>query len=89
MANSKDTLGALYDGLTSAMDDVRQKVVEEPAYGRAVTEKQTPEPTAPECGKLETLYGVQVNIGDINIDLSSHEQDIEIDTGDIEIGDDD
>lgn len=44
--------------------DIRQKVVAEPAYGCAVTEKQTPEPAAPECGKLETLYDVQVNIGD-------------------------
>lgn len=89
MADPKDKLAALYDGLTSAMDDVRQKVVEEPAYGRAVTEKQTPEPAPPEAGKLETLYGIQVNIGDINIDLSSHEQNVEVDTGDIEIGDDD
>lgn len=89
MADSKDKLAALYDGLISAMDDVRQKVVEEPAYGRAVTEKHAPEPAAPECGKLETLYGIQVNVGDINIDLSSPEQNVEIDTGDIEIGDDD
>ena len=88
MADSKDKLAALYDGLTSAMDDVRQKVVEEPAYGRAVTENDTPEPAAaPECGKLETLYGIQVNIGDVHIDTSSREQNI--DTGDIEIGDDD
>ena len=70
------------------MDDVRQKVVEEPTYGRAVTDGQKPEP-APECETtLQNFYGIQLNIGDVTIDTSSREQDVEIDTGDIDIGDD-
>ena len=83
MAESKDILAALYDGLISAMDDVRQKVVEEPAYGRAVTEKHAPESAVPECcgTTLEDFYGTQMNI-----DTSSHEHDVEIDAGDIDRG---
>lgn len=42
MASVKGALEALYDGLLEARDDVRQKVVEEPWYGRAVTEGVTP-----------------------------------------------
>lgn len=83
MAESRDILAALYDGLISAMDDVRQKVVEEPAYGRAVTEKHAPESAVPECcgTTLEDFYGTAVNI-----DASSHERDVDLDTGDIDHG---
>jgi len=42
----------LWQGLGNAVTDIRQKVVEEPMYGRAVTEGQEslqwPEPQEPE-----------------------------------------
>lgn len=34
---SRDTLGTIWDGLHAALGDVRQKLVEEGVYGRAVT----------------------------------------------------
>ena len=47
MATARGALEALYDGLVSARDDIRQKVVEEPWFGRAVTPETVG--TAPEA----------------------------------------
>lgn len=56
---AKGALEALYDGLLQARDDIRQKVVEEPWYGRAVTEAAAPaQEAAPEkADSLAEFYG--------------------------------
>jgi len=41
-----------FNGFANAVDDIRQKVVEEPAWGRAVTEKG-PDPRWPEAREVE------------------------------------
>jgi hypothetical protein len=52
----KDFSEALWQGLSDAVTDIRQKVVEEPMYGRAVTDGpgqlEWPEPQAPALGSL-------------------------------------
>ncbi len=45
---------SLWDGLASAMDDIRHKVVEEPTYGREVT-GNIELPQAAETGKWDAL----------------------------------
>lgn len=45
---------SLWDGLASAMDDIRHKVVEEPTYGREVT-GNIELPQAAESGKWDAL----------------------------------
>lgn len=62
MATARGTLEALYDGLVSARDDIRQKVVEEPWFGRAVTpETGGTAPEAPEKGTLAEFYDTQIS----------------------------
>jgi hypothetical protein len=39
----------LYKGLGNAITDIRQKLVEEPMYGRAVTEQEPQAPQWPEA----------------------------------------
>jgi hypothetical protein len=39
----------LFKGLGNAITDIRQKVVEEPMYGRAVTEQEPQAPQWPEA----------------------------------------
>ena len=64
MAAARGALEALYDGLLSARDDIRQKVVEEPWFGRAVTPEtvSVSQEAAPEKagGSLADLYGREV-----------------------------
>jgi hypothetical protein len=48
MAN-ESFLDELYKGLGNAITDIRQKVVEEPMYGRAVTEQEQQAPQWPEA----------------------------------------
>lgn len=76
------------------LDDIREKVVEEPTYGRAVTNGQgqardpnaTQAPAqahAPQCDQTTgSFYGIQINIGDVTVDTSDRDQDIDIDTDD-------
>lgn len=58
MAKARDALEALYDGLVSARDDIRQKVVEEPWFGRAVTPETVGvvQEAGQERDKLAELY---------------------------------
>lgn len=58
MANARDVLAALYDGLVSARDDIRQKVVEEPWFGRAATPETVgiEQEAGQERDKLAELY---------------------------------
>lgn len=53
MAN-ETFLDELYKGLANAVTDIRQKVVEEPMYGRAVTER---EPEAPQWPQAKEQVG--------------------------------
>lgn len=46
----------LWNGLGDAITDIRQKVVEEPMYGRAVTDGQDG-PRWPEAQELEPSFG--------------------------------
>lgn len=48
MAN-QNFMDELYKGLGDAITDIRQKVVEEPMYGRAVTEREPEYPKWPEA----------------------------------------
>jgi hypothetical protein len=48
MAN-ENFLDELYKGLGNAITDIRQKVVEEPMWGRAVTEQEPQAPQWPEA----------------------------------------
>ena len=56
---AKGALEALYDGLLQARDDIRQKVVEEPWFGRAVTEAAAPaqEAVPEKADSLSEFYG--------------------------------
>lgn len=62
MATARGALEALYDGLVSARDDIRQKVVEEPWFGRAVTPETAGAAieAPPEPGSLADFYGSHV-----------------------------
>lgn len=54
----------LWQGLGNAIDDIRQKVVEEPMYGRAVTDG--PEgPHWPEAQEPEPSFGSSTHIREI------------------------
>ncbi len=48
MAN-ESLFDEFYKGLGNAITDIRQKVVEEPMYGRAVTEQEPQAPQWPEA----------------------------------------
>jgi hypothetical protein len=48
MAN-ESFLDELYKGLGNAITDIRQKVVEEPMWGRAVTEREPEVPQWPQA----------------------------------------
>jgi hypothetical protein len=48
MADEK-FLDELFKGLGNAITDIRQKVVEEPMYGRAVTDQEPQAPQWPEA----------------------------------------
>jgi hypothetical protein len=41
-----------FNGIANAVDDIRQKVVEEPFFGRAVTETGPQQPRWPEAREL-------------------------------------
>lgn len=60
---AKGALEALYEGLLQARDDIRQKVVEEPWFGRAVTEAAVPtQEAAPEkADSLAEFYGKHIS----------------------------
>lgn len=74
MAKARDALEALYDGLVSARDDIRQKVVEEPWFGRAVTSETVgiAQDAGQERDKLAELYGERLP------ELESQEREREI-----------
>lgn len=81
MATKRGALEALYDGLLQARDDIRQKVVEEPWFGRAVTETGTPaqEPAPEKRDGLAEFYGKTVS-ADAGIEQTrEQEREIEID----------
>jgi hypothetical protein len=46
-------LDKLYNGIADAVADIREKVVEEPWYGRAVTEREPAMPQWPEAREPE------------------------------------
>lgn len=62
MAKARGALEALYDGLVQARDDIRQKVVEEPWFGRAVTDGVGPaqEAASEKVDSLADFYGKNV-----------------------------
>jgi hypothetical protein len=49
----------LSEGLADAVADIREKVVEEPWYGRAVTERETEAPQWPEAREPEPAQSVE------------------------------
>lgn len=54
----------LWSGLGDAITDIRQKVVEEPMYGRAVTDGQD-SPHWPEAQEPEPSFGSSTHIREI------------------------
>ena len=62
----------LSKGIADAVTDIRQKVVEEPSYGRAVTEREAEAPQWPQAREAEPANNVEQerdrNAADIDID---------------------
>jgi hypothetical protein len=52
-------LDELVKGFGDAVTDIRQKVVEEPMYGRAVTEREAPAPEWPQAREPEPAQSVE------------------------------
>jgi hypothetical protein len=71
----------LWQGLGNAIDDIRQKVVEEPMYGRAVTDG--PEcPHWPEAQEMEPSFGSSTHIRETEPNMGperEQQQDIDLD----------
>ena len=66
----------LYTGLADAVTDIRQKVVEEPWFGRAVTDG--PEaPQWPEAGEAEPSFGSSTHTREIEPDQAGREMDLD------------
>jgi hypothetical protein len=63
----------LWNGIGNAIDDIRQKVVEEPMFGRAVTDGQDT-PRWPEAQEPEPSFGSSTHIREIE-----PQQDIDLD----------
>jgi hypothetical protein len=67
----------LWNGLGDAITDIRQKVVEEPMYGRAVTDG--PEgPHWPEAREAEPSFGSSTHIRELEAERQQT-QDIDLD----------
>jgi hypothetical protein len=49
----KNLSDEFFNGLANAIDDIRQKVVEEPFFGRAVTDKGPDVPRWPEAKEMQ------------------------------------
>lgn len=47
----------LYKGIADAVADIREKVVEEPMWGRALTERESATPQWPQAREPETSFG--------------------------------
>ncbi len=75
---SKQTLGEqLWNGLADAVTDIRQKVVEEPMYGRAVTDG--PDGAQwPEAREAEPSFGSSTHSREMEPDRDQA-QDIDLD----------
>lgn len=67
----------LWQGLGNAIEDVRQKVVEEPMYGRAVTDGQEG-PHWPEARETEPSFGSGTHTRDVEPEREQA-QDIDLD----------
>ena len=67
----------LWQGLGNAIEDVRQKVVEEPMYGRAVTDGQE-SPSWPEAREAEPSFGSSTHTRDVEPEREQA-QDIDLD----------
>lgn len=67
----------LWQGLGNAIEDVRQKVVEEPMYGRAVTDGQE-SPRWPEAREVEPSFGSSTHTRDVEPEREPA-QDIDLD----------
>lgn len=78
MGNFSDEL---WNGLGDAITDIRQKVVEEPMYGRAVTDGQDG-PRWPEAQEPEPSFGSSTHIREIEPNMEperEQQQDIDLD----------
>lgn len=75
---SKQSLSEqLWQGLGDAVNDIRQKVVEEPMYGRAVTDGQE-SPHWPEAREAEPSFGSSTHTRDVEPEREEA-QDIDLD----------
>lgn len=57
-----------FNGFANAVDDIRQKVVEEPFFGRAVTESGPSAPRWPEAKEVEPAQEREAPEPDIDIE---------------------
>jgi hypothetical protein len=67
----------LWQGLGNAIEDVRTKVLEEPMYGRAVTDGQE-SPHWPEAREAEPSFGSSTHTRDVEPEREPA-QDIDLD----------
>ncbi len=67
----------LWQGLGNAVDDIRTKVIEEPLYGRAVTDGQE-SPHWPETREAEPSFGSSTHTRDVTPEREQA-QDIDLD----------
>jgi hypothetical protein len=75
---SKQSLSEqLWQGLGDAVNDIRQKVVEEPMYGRAVTDGQE-SPAWPQAQEPEPSFGSSTHTRDVELERE-RAQDIDLD----------
>jgi hypothetical protein len=52
----------LWNGLADAVTDIRQKVAEEPMWGRAVTERECEAPQWPQAREAEPSFGSSTHV---------------------------
>jgi len=66
-----------WQGLGNAIEDVRQKVVEEPMYGRAVTDGQDG-PQWPQATEAEPSFGSSTHTRDVGAEREQIEHDLDL-----------
>jgi len=67
-------LDDVYGALGDAMADVRQKVVEEGYFGRAVTQLDIDTPQWPEAREAEPSFGSSTHVRELGPDLDLDRQ---------------
>lgn len=67
----------LWNGLADAVADVREKVVEEPMWGRVVNERESSTPQWPEAKEAESEQAFGSHVQELERERNAPDHDIE------------